>query len=77
MNHTLTMYHIFRDVVHAKKIQVPEGGEPGCKDKFENVTTTVKREETFVPFDRILNIKKLPKEAETYYLLQSECFLLL
>ncbi|XP_033214220.1 SUMO-activating enzyme subunit 1 [Belonocnema kinseyi] len=63
--------HTFvEDLVQAKKIQVPEGGETGCKDKFENVTTTVKREETFVPFDRILNIKKLPKEAETYYLLQ-------
>lgn len=52
---------------------MPAGGEPvNLKEKFESTVNTVKRTENFVPFEKILNVKKLPKESEMYYLLQSE-----
>lgn len=55
-----------------KRVQVPEGGDSSIKDKFESVTTTVKKVSNYVPFENILNAKQLPKEDKVYYLMQSK-----
>ncbi|XP_076619218.1 SUMO1 activating enzyme subunit 1 [Colletes latitarsis] len=59
------------DIVQTKKIQLSESGEPVIKEKFENITVTEKRTDTFVPFESILNVPKpsLPKESEMYYMM--------
>lgn len=66
----LNIHEFVDDVVQMKKVTAPEGNEMRGKEKFENTVITVKRTETFVPFERILHVKKLPKEAEGYYLMR-------
>ncbi|XP_051171243.1 SUMO-activating enzyme subunit 1 [Leptopilina boulardi] len=66
----LGTHEFVEDIVQMKKVHVPEGGDTSIKDKFESVTTTVKRVVTYVPFEKILNIKKLSKDDKVYYLMQ-------
>jgi len=67
----LNVHEFAEDVVQTKKKSTPAGGEPAnVKEEFENTVNTVKRTETFVPFEQILNAKKLPKESEMYHILQ-------
>lgn len=42
------------------------------KEKFETVTTTVKKTSKFVPFEKILDVDEIPKDGEPYYLLRSK-----
>ncbi|XP_078048821.1 SUMO1 activating enzyme subunit 1 [Augochlora pura] len=59
------------DIVQTKKIMLGESGDPIEKEKFEDITVTEKRKDTFVPFESILNVEKssLPKESEIYYMM--------
>lgn len=52
-----------------------EAGEPSGKEKFEKITVTVKSFEKYVPFEKVLNAEKLPKDSEAYYLLLSKKYL--
>ena len=63
---------LFRDVVQTKKSQGLEAGEPMAKEKFEKVTVTIKSFEEFVPFEKVLDTQKLPKDSEAYYLMLSK-----
>lgn len=70
----LGTHEFVEDIVQSKKIQPNEaGGDPLAKEKFETVTTTVKKSAIFVPFGNILedNVDaELPKDGEPYYLLR-------
>ncbi|XP_043475996.1 SUMO-activating enzyme subunit 1 [Leptopilina heterotoma] len=66
----LGTHEFVEDIVQKKRVHVPEGGDSSIKDKFESVTTTVKKVSNYVPFENILNVKQLPKEDKVYYLLQ-------
>ncbi|XP_066591258.1 SUMO-activating enzyme subunit 1 [Prorops nasuta] len=65
----LKTHEFVEDVIQSKKVCVPEGGDPIKKEKFENITVTVKRTENFVPFNQILGLDELPKDSEIYYII--------
>ncbi|XP_014213927.1 SUMO-activating enzyme subunit 1 [Copidosoma floridanum] len=64
----LVNHEFAEDVVQNKKIKVLDGVDAG-KEKFEKITVTIKSFEKFVPFEKILDVKKLPKDTEIYYLM--------
>ncbi|XP_015112338.1 SUMO-activating enzyme subunit 1 [Diachasma alloeum] len=57
------------DVVQSKKKPGP-GGDSKDNGSVDGIVNTVKRTETFVPFEKILNAKTLPKNSEVYHLFQ-------
>ncbi|XP_012277095.1 SUMO-activating enzyme subunit 1 [Orussus abietinus] len=65
----LDTHEFAEDVVQSRKVQ-SGAGEPLGKDVYQNVVTTVKRKETFVPFEQIFEVEKVPKDGDTYYLLR-------
>lgn len=67
----LIEHEFAEDIVQTKKILLAESGEPIQKEKFENITVTEKRKDTFVPFESILDAEKsiLRKESEIYYMM--------
>ncbi|XP_012264826.1 SUMO-activating enzyme subunit 1 [Athalia rosae] len=67
----LGTHEFVEDIVQSQKIDPSEGGDVSShKEKYENVTTTVKKTFNFVPFENILDVNQLPKEGEPYYLMR-------
>lgn len=63
------MYCLNREVTVSKK-KIGGGGDPDASG-FESIVSNVKKEDTFVPFEQILDAQKLPKRSEDYHLFQS------
>ncbi|KAF7993463.1 hypothetical protein HCN44_010058 [Aphidius gifuensis] len=64
----MTHEYVMEVTVSKKKIG-GGGGDPDANG-FESIVSNVKKVDTFVPFEKILDAQKLPKRSEDYHLFQ-------